>query len=439
MKIAWFTPFSRKSAIGKYSQIATNKLIEYCDIDLWLFEDENLLETSIPAVFYNYQDDLRARLAEYDLIIYNLGDYLPYHKDIYEVSKQVEGIIILHDFIMHNFFYSYYFEYKKNQALYIKDMEKLYGGAGKKIAEKSLAGQCKPAWDIEHIDSYPFFEAAIENALAVITHSYFLSDKVKRKFKGSVQTIYFPFLMDTYLFERTSKISKVDLGIPNNKILLLTTGNVNENKRIHKVIEVIGKNKDLKERIIYVILGSFVKNEYYGKIQELIKKYNLEKNVNFLGFQPDDILRNYLQNADLIANLRLPATEGASWSLLEQLYFKKPVIVTDIGFYQEIPDNCVMKVRPDCETEDIETNLRSLISDTGSREKVGANAQMFAMENFNPDKYSIRFIEFCQSIISQKPIVSLIDKVSLEMSLMGVRSDMETINEITDKIIELTT
>ena len=80
----------------------------------------------------------------------------------------------------------------------------------------------------------------------------------------------------------------------------------------------------------------------------------------------EPILQDYLRDADVIASLRWPALEGASASAIEGMLAGKPVIVTDVGFYQTLADSCVLKVRSEHMVEDLAAHLVHLAQDPGS-------------------------------------------------------------------------
>ena len=259
MRIAWFTPFTKNSAIGKYSRVVTDGLSKSCEVDIWLSESDNLLPTKLKKVSYQSSDDLSRRLSTYDFVIYNMGDYLNFHKDIYEVSKVNKGIIILHDFVMHHFFTGYYFQHKKDNNAYVRDMERFYGEAGARLALNSLSCKEVPIWDRDDLIKYPLFEGVIEGAKGIIVHSKYFAEKVKPKFFGVIQVIYFPF--DS--FDEISSRCKSDrsgLGLPKDKIIIVTIGHVNQNKRVDKVIEVLAEDKELAKKILYIVIGPYEEN-----------------------------------------------------------------------------------------------------------------------------------------------------------------------------------
>lgn len=433
MRIAWFTPFTRNSAIGKYSQVVTDGLSKSCEVDIWSSESDNLLSTGLKVVHYQPNDDLQI-LKNYDYIIYNIGDTVVFHKTIFDISRKIKGIVILHDLVMHHFFVMYYIHIKNDPDAYINEMAMLYGAKGRNAAVESIDKKHAPIWETDEVMDYPFFEKTIEGAVGVIVHSKYLADRVEPKFLGPVDVIYSPF----YSYDSLKgylNTNRSDLGLPLDKVIIVTVGHVNPNKRIDKVIEILGEERELAEKVLYIIIGPYEKDSsYFSHIMSIVKKYCLENVVRFLGFQSEEKLRAYLSKADMFINLRYPAMEGASWSLIEELYFGKPVVVINTGFYREIPDDCVVKIDPLNENINLHRSLRKLIYDKHMREEIGIKGQKFAFENFNVDRYCDGLFKFLNNVQDSKPMLNLVDKVGKELGLMGASDDMGVIDKAAREI-----
>jgi glycosyltransferase involved in cell wall biosynthesis len=437
MKIAWFTPFCQNSAIGKYSQCIIEELKNHSEIDLWVpGEEDDLLDAEVKVVPFKSDNFQTQRLSEYDCIVYNMGDHFGFHGNIYEVSKNVKGVVILHDFVMHHFFAAYYLSHLKDSNAYIKEMSRLYGVEGQRTAEGSLSGKGQPIWETDGVMKYPFFEKAIEGSRGVIVHSSFMAEEIKKIYLGPVALIYHPFYK--YPANTIEQDNRASSGNIKEQVLMITVGNINSNKRIDKVIKVIGENKSLASKVNYIIIGQYDENgSYFTLLQLLLRKYGLQDRVKFLGYQPDAILNSYLARADICLNLRFPAMEGASWSLVEQLQFGKPVIVTDTGFCSEMPDDCVVKIDPNQEDEELTMMLNKLISDASLRDKMGQKGREFAIRNFSSSKYCKDFLNFYNDVRSARPLLDLTDRVGLELSLMKATENMETITVAANEIYKI--
>lgn len=435
MRIAWFTPFTKNSAVGKYSQSITERLSGNCEVDIWSAESDNLLSTKLNVLHYHPSENLEDRLKKYDFIIYNIGDSIIFHKAIYEASKKFKGIVILHDLVMHHFFAHYYIIDKDDAHAYINEMAILYGMKGWNAAIDSISKRCIPIWERNEVVDYPFFEKIIENTIGVIVHSKYHADRVKPKFLGPIDVIYHPF----YSYDNSvHNTTKSDLGLPPGKVIVVSVGHVNPNKRIDKVIEVLGGDKELAKTILYIVIGPYEEGSpYISRIRSIVKKYGLEDTVKFLGFQSEEKLHDYMSNANIFINLRLPPMEGASGSLVEELYFGKPVIVTNTGFYSELPDDCVIKVDPLNEEEEFRRALKKLINDNHAREEIGKRGQSFAFKNFNTNRYCRSFFKFLNDVQYSKPIFDLTDKVGEELYLMGASDNISAVDIAAKEIYEI--
>jgi len=98
MKLAWLTPFSANSAIGRFSQTVTDELSKQAEIDLWIAGRENLLSTSLRIIDYNPAlpvDQWWPRGA-YDFAICNFGEQ-PFQRPILEFARKISSVVVLHD------------------------------------------------------------------------------------------------------------------------------------------------------------------------------------------------------------------------------------------------------------------------------------------------------------------------------------------------------
>jgi glycosyltransferase involved in cell wall biosynthesis len=436
MRIAWFTPFSGGSAVGEYSRRITDMLARSNDVELWLATSEDITKTELGVIDYGRVPDALESLSQYDVIVYNFGDHLPFYREIYEISRRHKGIVVLHDVVLHHFFAGYYLHVRKDPGLYVEKMEEFYGLEGRLVADESIAANRPQVWEQDHeVLKYPFFEEAIVNAEGVIVHSKTHASLVRERWLGPVRAIYHP----TYCGENGAAIgtsSKV-CASSDSRLLLLTVGCLNRNKQIHKVIEVLGTNRDIAKRTRYVVIGPYDGgSEYFKEIEGLIARYSLESTVQILGYQPDDILNQYLCDADIFINLRFPSMDCASWSLMEQLLIGKPIIVFETGFVAELPDECVVKV-PSGDYHIMADRLRMMVANKAFRASIGASARKLAIQNFSVDAYIRSFVQFVEEVRSWRPRLSLIDRASRNLGRMGVDSRMGVVDVVASEICQI--
>lgn len=434
MRIAWFTPFHRASAIGRFSRLVTAELAKSVRVDIWHPPTDEPHVTSLPTV--PWAEDMIVTpdaMAAYDTCIYNLGDHLPYHRMVFEAARNVPGIHILHDYVMHHFFAAYYLEARQSPDEYLRAISRWYGDAGYAVAQTILSGEGAAFWESGRIMEFPFFEAAMSGASGVVVHSEFFRKAAASKFAGPVKRL---FLAYDNAFPSRAPLSRRDLKVPENKLLIVTVGNVNSNKRVHQVLESIGKTPELAGKFVYAVLGT-CEGVYRDTLQRAINEYRLDSSVRLLGYASDDVLSSYLTHADVCINLRYPAMEGASASVIEEMLHGKAVIVTNSGFYGELPSDLVFKIAPEKEAEEVGPVLAQLAANHNLRQAVGARARSFAGKQADPGIYAEGILEFIEEVLDAKPILAFSDRIAARLGEMGVTPEMALVSSVAEHADEL--
>lgn len=85
----------------------------------------------------------------------------------------------------------------------------------------------------------------------------------------------------------------------------------------------------------------------------------------------------------------------------------KPVIVTDIGAFSEVDDDCCIKVGILDEENEIQENLQNLIDHPDLREQIGQNAFNYAKENLDIRKIAQEYYDY----IFDEDIVTLNEQI----------------------------
>lgn len=152
--------------------------------------------------------------------------------------------------------------------------------------------------------------------------------RAKKKFYAK-RTVYIPGVgidIEKYRNEWTdSKRKREELEIRSDDIMLLSVGELNENKNHKAVIEALGKirrsNKNSADNLHYFIAG---KGELKNRLMELAEREGI--NLHLLGFRND--VPELLNAADIFI---LPSIrEGLNVSLMEAMACKLPIACSRI-------------------------------------------------------------------------------------------------------------
>jgi len=417
MRIGWFTPFSRDSAIGRFSQAVTEHLGRSIEVDLWVKEAEDMLATDLRAVRYRHSEEADPLvLRQYDLVVYNLGDS-PLHEEIFEISRRVPGVVILHDSVMHHFFAHYHVIGGRRPHDYVSLLRQHYGSAGEAFAREATADS--RLWrDSNRIARFPLFEPAIDGALGVVVHSEEQQTIVGGAYSGPMKRLRLPWVEEPWV----PSGSPVEPLAPAGKLLMLTTGHVNDNRRISVVLQALARSPLLREVLVYAIVGP-VAALSREQLSEQVDSLGLGESVMILGRLPDDEFHAWLRGSDLCVNLRWPVMEGASASLVEQMMHGKPIVVTDAGAYREIPGDCVLKVDPSAERGDLTRALTRLAGSAALRRGLGERAREWATRELSPRGYAAGFRDFAEGLAALEPVHGLMRRVAAHLSEFGARAD----------------
>lgn len=102
---------------------------------------------------------------------------------------------------------------------------------------------------------------------------------------------------------------------------------------------IVAMSKLVKKypKLKLLFVGNVLDPVYFSNIKDLIQKYNLEKHIFIVDFVPKKKLLGVLNFSDCFI---LPSlTEGFSISAIEAMYFKLPLILSDVGGAREVIKN----------------------------------------------------------------------------------------------------
>ena len=150
------------------------------------------------------------------------------------------------------------------------------------------------------------------------------------KLKAS-ETVYIPGIgIDTDRFKsKNGDAIRDELGIGKNEVMLLSVGELNDNKNHEVIIRALGS---IPEKPFYVIVGKGDREEYYHR---LIKEMNLQDRIKLVGYRAD--VADFYSAADVFV---FPSfREGLSVSLMEAMASGLAVACSRIRGNVDLIDN----------------------------------------------------------------------------------------------------
>ncbi|KAB7765821.1 glycosyltransferase family 4 protein [Xanthomonas maliensis] len=396
MKIVWATPYCKQSAIGRYSEAVINELRSRGH-HVAIYRTEVGEDLAVPprADVGVLEPGSRAEmdwLLQADLIIANVGDYFAYHGRLFELATIRPYVAVLHDWCVLGLFLGWLQSIGRVQDA-SRIVTQMYGGeAGHQCASANAENFYERATRL-----FPLTEWVAGNTLGCIIHSNFYGARVRASSPGPVHKLSL-----AYPVEQVQP--SVGVGVSGSERLAIRTfGVVNPNKRVEWVIRAVAADPELARHVDYRVLGPCSDDErarLHGICEEVgFQGLTLEGRVSH------ERLLEGLAEADVICCLRDPAVEGASASAIEGMQSGAPVIVSNAGFYAELPDDLVLKVPAGDSRRELLEHLQFVWSNRPLARELAERAGAWAAEEFSARRYVDGLERIIPEYIAAEPYI----------------------------------
>ena len=136
---------------------------------------------------------------------------------------------------------------------------------------------------------------------------------------------------------------------------------------------------------------------YYDKLKEKVSKYNLEKNIRFLGFKPS--VNEYLEKSNFLIHSPI-SPDPLPTVIFEAIETYTPVIFTNLGGSYEILDSGKNGLAIDhLSLKKSVENILEFIDNTFEQEKNIKNAKSFVEKNFQMSAFNYSLKHLISKIV----------------------------------------
>lgn len=372
IKMLYISPFwPKKTGISEYSEALIWGLKEYYDITL-LIDDYFIENREIKHNFSILKKSNLKEIDQYDILLYNFGNNPDAHEYMYDLFLNYPGYIILHDFSL---FYLTIGHYEMKNCLYQKIYE-IEGVKGIQILKDNLK-ENKEENLLSHkeLAAYlPMNKEIILAAKGVIVHSDYTANKVKEV--CTMLNICKIHLVKCEI-KRTlkkDKILKKMFQIDSISYIIGAVGFIAPSKQNRLTCLAIKEyNKTHKNKIHYVMIGE---GNY---VDDLLDDY-----IHKTGFLENNEFFQAIEECNAIFNLRYPYNGESSATLIQCMDMEKICVVSDIGWFREVPDTCVKKVSTKITIEELVKVIEELKGEQA--QQYIRNAKKYVMDYCLPEK-----------------------------------------------------
>jgi glycosyltransferase involved in cell wall biosynthesis len=168
------------------------------------------------------------------------------------------------------------------------------------------------------------------------------------------------------------------LGLPAAALVVGSFGHINPFKRLDVALRAFQRLLASYPNAIYILVGSVSPNY---DITQAVRMLGLDGRVRHVGYAGAQAFQDYVSATDICINLRYPSAGETSASVLRLLGAGLPVLVSRAGTFEELPDDCCVKIDvDDCEGELVHEYLRLLAGDAALRAALGRKARRYVAQ-----------------------------------------------------------
>jgi glycosyltransferase involved in cell wall biosynthesis len=278
---------------------------------------------------HDEQEALAAQPA-FDAVVYHLGNN-PAHLGAYRALQRHPGLVVLHDAsLAHLVIHATHLAGRTDRLF--AELRALHGdGAAEAVRRHFFLHEPAP-WDVEPL-RFPLLGRALGAARAVLVHSRFAAAQVRRAAPGLPVEV-----VEHHAFPPPPGAAPAPRP-PDAPVVFCTAGYLTPAKHVDIVLEALAKLRGrvpFRYRLVGAVAPGF---PLHGQVRDR----GLLDHVDLVGRVSKERLYAELAAADVCVNLRHPTTGETSGIVQRALAAGRPVVVSDAGWFAELPDAAAAK------------------------------------------------------------------------------------------------
>jgi glycosyltransferase involved in cell wall biosynthesis len=434
MRLAYFSPLSpQRSGIADYNDELLPYLASRARVDLFVdgFEPANAGTRALFKFFdYRAEPERLKQLTDYDAVVYHIGNDHGYHAGIYEVARDFPGVVVLHDFALQAFFLSLAHE-RVDLDIYLDELEACHGAEARVEAELALSRGSAPTF-YSQPEAFPLNCRLARDAEGIIVHSEWSRARLARIAPATpITVVQHHVLPDAPRKEWDASSAASDASAPGGEgdevwgrpVEIASFGHITLEKGIGRVLGALASLKE-EHDFRFTLVGQSDGID----VRELIRAQDLSDRVAVTGYVPLAEFEVRLAACDIVVNLRERTVGETSGSVCRAMAAGIPVVVSNTGWFAELPDDCVIKIDAnDVGDAQLREALVRLIADEPLRRRIGERAHAYALAEHSIERSADGYIEFISRVIARRVRRRFINDVAEELAACGVVENDESL------------
>jgi glycosyltransferase involved in cell wall biosynthesis len=314
MRVAYYSPLPpSRSGVADYSALLLPALRERLDVVV---------------------AEAGKRPPPADVALYHIGNDPDAHGWILDALQARPGVVVLHEYVLHHLVAGVTIG-RRNGRAYLDAMERELGVAGRLLGLGVLDNLLPLLWETQP-ERYPLAGAVLDRARGVIVHSAYVAERARAAgYGGRLWRIPHPAWP-------TAAVRPAE-GL-RGEPLIGCFGFLNMNKRIPQLLEAFASLRRSRPDARLLLVGGAGERFDVGR---RLERLGLSEGVERRDYVPEAELWSWMAACDVLVNLRHPTMGETSGSVIRALSLGKALVVSDVGWFAELPGDAVLKVPVD--------------------------------------------------------------------------------------------
>jgi glycosyltransferase involved in cell wall biosynthesis len=365
-----------ETGIASYAEavLAGLERLGFCDrnelVRIWPVREEH--EASIPW---------------YRLCVYQLGNNILYHRDIYRHAVQSPGLVVLHDLALDDFV----------RGLQANADPLSYPATREAMAAQGLL--TSPDVLVHEPLRVPWCAHVVRRSRGIIVHSdYPRRYLLEIGCRTPIYVVPHPVIeraADVRRAERRRPELRAPLEARGAQTVVGVFGDLNDAKLIDLVLRAVGR---LPASVHVLLVGRRIEGT---DIDSIVAASGLGRRTDLRANVSDADFLGLLGASDLVVDLRFPHRGEVSGSLIRAMQMGRPAIVSATGTYLDLPDDVVIRVpagRPPA--AELEETIRRLVDDPDLRRRMGEAARERMRDQADRDLTAHGYVEAIERTVA---------------------------------------
>jgi glycosyltransferase involved in cell wall biosynthesis len=408
VKVAYFSPMpSERTGVADYSALLVPAL-------------ENKLTLSV------VRRGGRRPPRGTDVCLYHVGNNPDAHAWIVDALRRTPGVVVLHDFVLHHLVAGMTIGRRDGHG-YLDAMEREHGVVGRLLAHGVLDKRIPPLWESRPED-FPLPWFVLEHAKGVVVHSRTVRDLVRAAgYEGAVSVVPHP----------AWPLPRIDARRVAAGPVVGCFGVVNSSKRIPELLRAFATVRSKAPDATLLLVGP------------MSPGFDLDRRLQRLGLDEKGLVRedwvdearlwSLMAGADVCVNLRHPTMGETSGSVIRSLSLGKPLVVSDVGWFSELPGEVALKIPVDeTEVDALAASLELLVTRPDVRQAMGEAGVSLAAREHDLDLVAERYAAAVEEAAGAEAVSdAVLRDVSKAAADVGIDPDAAEAGEIARRLAEV--